>query len=301
MRGGDADDGEASPGRPPTSRRGRKAQPVVVGADDATVLIRWAAGVDAPLGLARRARIVLACAAGASNQEVATQLGTSAHLVGRWRARFAGGGLAALVRQARPGAPVQMGRGLEPAGPDAAVDGIRISRSTAGRLARASALRPDAESGPIPRDAVLAGVHVFVGDQVFALVAPRGDESEPVAPTPPDDTPLAALDARVREHVAATLKRHSPLRMKRFLKHLESRAADAPIHLVLFGAPSGVVRRWLGRRPRFVVHGTGTRHAWWALLARWWSTAGDGSAEAITTFLAAPGYEVRAFDWLLRP
>jgi len=258
---------------------------------------------------------VLECAAGASNQEVASQLGTSAHLVGRWRARFARGGLAALVREARPGAPVQVGRALAPTTPDATVDGTRISRSTAGRVARAAALRPDAESGPIPKEAVLAGVHIFVGDQIFALVvggsaapsSPPAPQPRSMPPTSPPPTsplataPLAALDARIREHVAATQKRHSALRMKRFLKELASRFEGATIHLVVFGQPAGIVRRWLARRPCFVVHGTGTRHAWWSLLERWWCADPDLRAAAVAAFLARPAYEARAFDWRAPP
>ncbi|MFF3489006.1 helix-turn-helix domain-containing protein [Streptomyces sp. NPDC002701] len=33
-------------------------------------------------------RIILACASGASNKDVAAQLGSTPHAVGRWRKRF---------------------------------------------------------------------------------------------------------------------------------------------------------------------------------------------------------------------
>jgi transposase-like protein len=39
--------------------------------------------------LALRARIILRCAEGATNQAVAREVGASAHTVGKWRERFA--------------------------------------------------------------------------------------------------------------------------------------------------------------------------------------------------------------------
>ena len=52
-----------------------------------------------------RARIVLECADGLSNLEVAKKLGTSNVTVGKWRRRFAEDGIAGLVDAPRPGPP----------------------------------------------------------------------------------------------------------------------------------------------------------------------------------------------------
>ena len=52
--------------------------------------------------LARRARVVLACAEGLDNQTVARKLRCS---VGKWRGRFLKGGSEALYDEPRPGAP----------------------------------------------------------------------------------------------------------------------------------------------------------------------------------------------------
>ncbi|MFF3787048.1 helix-turn-helix domain-containing protein [Streptomyces sp. NPDC001933] len=41
-----------------------------------------------PQAWSLRCRIVLACAQGALNKDVAAQLGSTPHAVGRWRARF---------------------------------------------------------------------------------------------------------------------------------------------------------------------------------------------------------------------
>ena len=58
--------------------------------------------------LARRARIVLACAAGRDNKAVARQLRCSPTTVGKWRARFLNERLDGLYDEPRPGAPRQI-------------------------------------------------------------------------------------------------------------------------------------------------------------------------------------------------
>jgi transposase len=58
--------------------------------------------------LARRARVVLACAQGLANQTVARQLRCSLGMVGKWRARFLQTRLEGLYDEARPGAPRQV-------------------------------------------------------------------------------------------------------------------------------------------------------------------------------------------------
>lgn len=58
---------------------------------------------------AQRARIVLSCAEGLANVEVAARLGVTAQMVGKWRSRFAKGRLEALVDAPRSGAPRTIG------------------------------------------------------------------------------------------------------------------------------------------------------------------------------------------------
>jgi transposase len=55
--------------------------------------------------LALRSRIVLLCASGLSNLEVAARLGVAKQTVGKWRARFAASRLEGLLDEPRPGAP----------------------------------------------------------------------------------------------------------------------------------------------------------------------------------------------------
>ena len=58
--------------------------------------------------LARRARVVLACAEGMDNVRVAQRLRVSTTTVWKWRARFVAKRVAGLVDEPRPGAPRQI-------------------------------------------------------------------------------------------------------------------------------------------------------------------------------------------------
>jgi len=68
-------------------------------------LEEWSRRRKTAQGLALRARIILASAAGETNMDIAKQLGTTRGTVGRWRKRFCADRLDGLLDEPRPGAP----------------------------------------------------------------------------------------------------------------------------------------------------------------------------------------------------
>jgi transposase len=84
--------------------------------------------------LARRARIVLAAAAGLENKAICAEVGAEANTVGKWRRRFAEHRLDGLYDEPRPGTPRKIGD-------DAVAETIRLTLETTPRDATHWSLR----------------------------------------------------------------------------------------------------------------------------------------------------------------
>lgn len=87
------------------ARRGRPVAEVTLTDEERETLARWARRAKSSQALALRCRIVLGCADGRSNQDVAAELGIWPQTVGKWRRRFLDKRLEGLVDEPRPGAP----------------------------------------------------------------------------------------------------------------------------------------------------------------------------------------------------
>ena len=86
-------------------RRGRRTERVMVSPTERITLEQWTRRRRTAQGLSQRARIVLRCAAGRSDTEVAGELHITRQTVGRWRRRFQHRRLEGLLDEPRPGAP----------------------------------------------------------------------------------------------------------------------------------------------------------------------------------------------------
>jgi transposase len=85
--------------------RGRPVAELVLTDEERETLQRWARRAKSSQALAQRSRIVLGCAAGKSNKDVAAEVGVWPQTVGKWRQRFVENRLDGLSDEPRPGGP----------------------------------------------------------------------------------------------------------------------------------------------------------------------------------------------------
>ena len=90
-------------------RTGRPTEALVLGGDEKATLEGWTRRRKSAQALVLRARIVLECASGKSNSDVAAILRVTRQTVGKWRARFLLNRLDGLLDEPRPGAPRRIG------------------------------------------------------------------------------------------------------------------------------------------------------------------------------------------------
>ena len=86
-------------------RTGRPKKPLKLTDEERSRLESLAHRARSQALLARRARVVLACAEGLDNKSVAKRLRCSLGMVGKWRSRFLATRLEGLYDEPRPGAP----------------------------------------------------------------------------------------------------------------------------------------------------------------------------------------------------
>ena len=87
------------------ARRGRPQKPLDVSSEARLELESLAGSRSLPMGLVRRAKIVLLCSEGLTRDAVAQQVGVTPQTVGKWRERFRLQGLMGLYDERRPGKP----------------------------------------------------------------------------------------------------------------------------------------------------------------------------------------------------
>lgn len=138
--------------------RGRKLPALTISESERKELVSLASRRNTAQGLALRARIVLGCATGERNKEVAARLGVGTAMVGKWRRRFVEHRLEGLRDAPRSGAPRTISderieavivRTLESLPPDATHWSSRAMARTSGlstssvqRIWRAFGLQP---------------------------------------------------------------------------------------------------------------------------------------------------------------
>ncbi|MBM9617647.1 IS630 family transposase [Streptomyces zhihengii] len=87
------------------ARTGRPKAELILSDEERAALEGWVRRRSTPQAWALRCRIILACAEGTSNKDVAARLDSTPHAVGRWRARFVEHRIAGLGDMPRSGGP----------------------------------------------------------------------------------------------------------------------------------------------------------------------------------------------------
>jgi transposase len=139
-------------------RTGRPIPVLILTEAERETLQNWARRPKSAQALALRARMILRCAEGVTNTEVARQAQVRIQTVGKWRQRFVARRLDGLLDEPRPGTPRKVSDAdveraltmtLESTPKDATHWSTRslakqtgLSRSTVGRIWRAFALQP---------------------------------------------------------------------------------------------------------------------------------------------------------------
>src|SRR5882724_4538532 len=195
--------------------RGRAKPPLVLTEEERETLERWARRPTTAQALALRARIVLRCALGQQNQDVAREIGVTRLTVGRWRQRFVTKRLDGLLDEPRPGAPRTVTDAavervvrltLETTPQDATHWSTRamakrcgLSQSAVSRIWRAFALRPHrVETFKLSKDPLfiekvrdIVGLYLDPPDKALVLCVDEKsqiqalDRSQPVLPMRP--------------------------------------------------------------------------------------------------------------------
>ena len=175
------------------AKRGPRPVRLVISPSERTMLEQWARRRTTAQGLAQRARIILACAAGQAAPAIAAELRMTRQTVGKWRRRFMQKRLDGLVDEPRPGAPRRITDGqveqviidtLETKPADATHWTTRtlaqrtdLSHSTIGRIWRAFGLQPHrSETFKLSRDPLfvektrdIVGLYLAPPDRALVL------------------------------------------------------------------------------------------------------------------------------------
>lgn len=190
-------------------RTGRPIPELILSDAERETLQNWARRPKSAQALALRARMILRCAEGRTNTQVAEQVQVRIATVGKWRQRFVERRLEGLMDEPRPGAPRKVSDAeveraltmtLESTPKDATHWSTRslakesgLSRSTVGRIWRAFALQPHrSETFKLSRDPLfidkvrdIVGLYMDPPDRALVLCVDEKSQIQALNRTQP--------------------------------------------------------------------------------------------------------------------
>jgi transposase len=295
-------------------RTGRPIPPLSLEQVELETLQNWARRPKSAQALARRARMILLCAEGHTNTQVAGKLQVRIQTVGKWRQHWSTRSLAA-----------QCG----------------LSRSTVSRIWHAFSLQPHrSETFKLSKDPLfiekvrdIVGLYLNPPDRALVLCVDEKsqiqalDRTQPLLPMRPGQVErrthdyarhgttslFAALDVKTGKVIGEFHRRHRSAEFRKFLDTLDQAippALDAHLILDNYGThKTAVIRRWLAKRPRFHVHFTPTSASWINLVERWFAALTEKQIRrgvhrsvreletAIKQYLALTNQSPKPFVW----
>jgi transposase len=277
-------------------RRGPQLAALVLTDSERSTLEQWTRRRTTAQALAQRARIVLACADGGSNSQVAADARVSRPTVGRWRRRFLEQRCDGLLDEPRPGAPRRITDAdvervltttLETTPRDATHWSTRslakqcgMSQTAVARIWKAFALQPHrSETFKLSKDPLfiekvrdIVGLYLNPPDRALVLCVDEKsqiqalDRTAPLLPMRPGQ-----IERRTHDYVRygttslfAALDTKTGAVLGRCYRRHRSREFDN------YGThKTRLIQRWLTKRPRFHLHFTPTSASWLNLVERW--------------------------------
>ncbi len=256
-------------------------------------LLRWMQLPSTSQAVALRCRIVLACSEGRSNTTVARECGVSPPVVGKWRARFREGRLAALRDRPRSGAPrsvtdERVHTVLEATLAEPPPNGSRwtkrdmaartgVSPSSVVRIWQRLGITPPARRRRT-RSAVgdpWSALYVAPPESIMVLavdgnIGPEVDTRSSGSPASENH------DALLRKELAATLSQRAATdavgNLLDFLRSLELRAfGEHEIHLICHGHGARkieAIRQWQEQHTELHLHFAPSKEFWLRLVER---------------------------------
>ena len=289
--------------------KGRAMAELALSGEERETLERWARRPTSAQALAQRCRIVLACAEGLTNQQVAAVEGVHQVTVGKWRARFVSRRLDGLHDEPRPGKPrtitdADVERVITKTLEETPTNATHWStRSLVSRIWRAFGLKPHQlesfklSTNPLFIEKVRDIVGLYLNPPEAAVVLCAGEKTPvqaldrtapilPLLPTTParathdyrrhGTTNLyAALDVVSGLVISDLTPRHRAAEFRRFRALIDrSVPEDLDVHVIVDNSATHTtpaIQRWLVRHPRFSFHFTPTYSSWLNLVERWFA------------------------------